>query len=104
LELDKLFDNSDALITLSVFSIKSCRHKIIYYLFIIFVGLDCKFREIKLADNPTTCFRLGQFSWVLGLDCPCGASVSPAFRLDMTAIIFKTGGRHLQASLFTQLN
>ena len=43
------------------------------------------------------CFRtkVGTFSWVLGYDCKCGANLSPAFVLDMTGLIFKTGGRHL---------
>ncbi|XP_023325970.1 dual specificity protein phosphatase MPK-4 [Eurytemora carolleeae] len=40
--------------------------------------------------------RIGQYSWVLGLDCTCGASVSPAFKLDMTAITFNTPDKHLQ--------
>ena len=39
--------------------------------------------------------RVGSFSWVLGHDCKCGANLSPAFILDMTGLIFKTGGRHL---------
>jgi len=39
--------------------------------------------------------KLGNYSWVLGSDCPCGAKVAPAFTLDITSIIFKTGGRHL---------
>ena len=39
--------------------------------------------------------KVGNYSWVLGHDCKCGANISPAFVLDMTGLIFKTGGRHL---------
>ena len=46
--------------------------------------------------SSTCVYRLGEYSWVLGLDCVCGSSVSPAFRLDITSIIFSTEDRHLQ--------
>ena len=42
--------------------------------------------------------RLGSYSWILGNDCSCGANVAPSFSLDMTSIIFKTGGRHLHSN------
>jgi len=29
-------------------------------------------------------------------DCGCGAVLAPAFTLDLTAVIFRTGSRHLQ--------
>ena len=42
--------------------------------------------------------KLGSYSWILGHDCSCGANVAPSFMLDMTTIIFKTGGRHLHGT------
>ena len=35
----------------------------------------------------------------MGHDCKCGANIAPAFILDMTGLIFKTGGRHLHQAL-----
>ena len=51
----------------------------------------------QMDKDLNSCFRakVGTFSWVLGYDCKCGANLSPAFVLDMTGLIFKTGGRHL---------
>ena len=40
--------------------------------------------------------KVGSFSWVEGQTCLCGARMTPSFMLDLTALIFRTGGRHLQ--------
>ena len=48
-----------------------------------------------LADPGHRRTKVGSFSWVLGHDCRCGANLAPAFVLDMTGLIFRTGGRHL---------
>ena len=50
---------------------------------------------LTLADPGHRRTKVGSFSWVLGHDCRCGANLAPAFVLDMTGLIFRTGGRHL---------
>jgi dual specificity phosphatase 12 len=48
---------------------------------------------------PNCQARVGNYSWVLGDLCKgCGATVLPAFQLDMTEIIFRTHNRYLQSS------
>merc|ERR1711879_938887 len=47
---------------------------------------------------PQCSKKIGNFSWVVGAECGCGASLAPSFTLDLTALIFKTGGRHLHSS------
>jgi dual specificity phosphatase 12 len=47
---------------------------------------------------PNCQVRVGNYSWVLGDLCKgCGATVLPAFQLDMTEIIFRTHNRYLQS-------
>ena len=47
---------------------------------------------------PNCQVRVGNYSWILGDLCKgCGATVLPAFQLDMTEIIFRTHNRYLQS-------
>ena len=47
---------------------------------------------------PNCQVRVGNYSWILGDLCKgCGATVMPAFQLDMTEIIFRTHNRYLQS-------
>ncbi len=47
---------------------------------------------------PNCQVRVGNYSWVMGDLCKgCGASVLPAFQLDITEIIFRTHNRYLQS-------
>lgn len=47
---------------------------------------------------PSCQVRVGNYSWVLGDICKgCGATVLPAFQLDVTEIIFRTHNRYLQS-------
>jgi len=46
--------------------------------------------------------KVGHYSWVLGRECGgsagCGATVIPAFQLDVTEIIFRTKNKYLQST------
>ena len=46
--------------------------------------------------------KVGHYSWVLGRVCDgsagCGATVTPAFQLDVTEIIFRTKNKYLQST------
>ena len=47
---------------------------------------------------PNCQVRVGTYSWVMGDLCKgCGATVLPAFQLDMTEIIFRTCNKYLQS-------
>lgn len=48
---------------------------------------------------PNCQARVGNYSWVIGDNCEgCGATVKPAFALDVTEIIFRTRNRFLQSN------